>query len=225
MRGTETAVRNSRAAAAMAALALVVSLCGVTPADAVRAVKRALNANAVDGLSASKSPQPGKLLALDGRARFPSSVLTAAPRGPRGAQGPAGATGPAGPTGPSGAAEAYIDRNNGSNDLITGSATPITELRLPAGAYALDFSAHTYLSGGPSTFADCQMTANGLQIVKTAASVGTEETIEGMLTMNEAATFTETTVVRVLCSERAVSDGKLTDARLRAVRVTSVIGQ
>ena len=56
-----------------------------------------VNADAVDGLSASKKPRAGKLLALDRSARFPSSVLPSVARGPRGLQGPAGAPGPTGP--------------------------------------------------------------------------------------------------------------------------------
>ena len=46
-----------------------------------------------------------------------------------------------------------------------------------------------------------------------------------MLALNEALNLTETTVIRVLCSERTDTDGRLTDARLRAVRVTNVVEQ
>jgi hypothetical protein len=226
MRRRQTALRNSRVAAAMAALALGVSLCGVTPADAVRAVKRALNADAVDGLSAAKTPQPGKLLALDGKGQFPAAVLSGATRGPRGPQGPAGGVGTTGPDGPSGAAEVYIDRNNLGNDVPTGGITTIVELRVPAGSYALDFSAHTY-TFAPSTFVDCQITTNGQQVVKTAAMIGSsaQATVEAVLAMNEAVSLSESTVIRVLCSERSDTDAKITDARLRAARVTSVIEQ
>lgn len=235
MRNARTALSTSRAAAAIAAAALVVSVCGVSPADAVRAVKRALNADAVDGLSASRAPRPGQLLALDGNARFPPSALPGNVRGPRGPEGPTGATGPGGvvgaagprgPVGPTGSAEAYIDRNNLSNDLPTAATTIIAEVRVPAGAYALDFSAHTYTSA-PSTFVDCQLTTNGQQVVKTAALVGAaaEATVEAVLAMTEAVTLPETTVVRALCSERGSTDVQLTDARLRATRLTSVIEQ
>lgn len=222
------AVRNTaRAAAGMAALALVISVTGVSPAEAVRAVKRALNADAVDGLSASRTPKPGHLLALDKAAKFPSSALPATGRGPRGPQGPAGARGDPGPAGPAGAAEVYVTRNNAGNDLPTTGTATIGELRVPAGSYSLDFSAHAYLTDTASTFVDCQMTTNGQQIVKTAALVGNapEATIEANLVLTEAMTLTESTVIRVLCSQRSNTNVKLTDARLRAARATTVIVQ
>jgi hypothetical protein len=80
----------------LSTLALVVALTGVGAADAVRAVRRALfaqNAGSVDGISASRTPHPGRLLALGRDGRFPSGVVPAGPRGPRGAQGPPGPVG------------------------------------------------------------------------------------------------------------------------------------
>ena len=209
----------ARVALATAVLALAVAVAGVGPADAVKAVKRALNADAVDGLSASKTPQHGKLLALGRNGRFPPAALPNSVRGPRG---------PVGPTGPSGAAEAYIDRNDAINQLPTAAATTaIAELRLPAGAYTLDFAAHTYLSDGNSTFVDCQLTANGQRVVKSAVHVGgaAAATIEAQISMIEAVNLPDATVVRALCSERSDTNVRLTDARLRASRVTSVVGQ
>lgn len=85
----------------LSALALTVALAGVTPADAVSTVKRALfakNAGAVDGISASRTPSAGKLVPLDATAKLPSAVLpTGGSRGLRGPQGPEGQTGPPGP--------------------------------------------------------------------------------------------------------------------------------
>ncbi|MBJ7469871.1 MAG: hypothetical protein JHD16_01150 [Solirubrobacteraceae bacterium] len=80
----------------MAALALLIALTGITPADAANAVKRALNADKVNGISASRKPAPGKLLPLDGDGKLPASVLPGGLRGPRGAEGPAGPAGAAG---------------------------------------------------------------------------------------------------------------------------------
>lgn len=87
--------------------ALVVALLGVTGLGeaALRAVpvaKFALNSGSVNGIKASKSPQPGKLLALNDSSKFPKSVLQLT-RGPRGATGARGATGPRGATGAPGA--------------------------------------------------------------------------------------------------------------------------
>ncbi len=77
----------------VASLALLIAVSGITPADAAKAVKRALNADTVDGVSASRTPKAGQLLPLGSNGKFPSSVLpagTPGPRGPRGAEGPAG---------------------------------------------------------------------------------------------------------------------------------------
>lgn len=193
---------------------------GVTPGEAARAVKRALNADRVDGLSASRKPTPGKLLALDKDGRFPDSVVPRA-RGPRGTEGPAGAPGERGPS------EAYVTRNNKGSEIPFGAPATINELRLPPGAYVLDFAAHAYLVVAVGTFVDCQLTANGQQLVKTAIRIGNvaDATLESTLVMNEAATFTETTVVSASCSERVDTAAQLTDARLRAIRVGSVTVQ
>ena len=59
--------------------------------------KRSGDADRVDGLSASRTPRAGQLLALNASKRFPASVV------PAGAAGAAGATGPAGPAGANGA--------------------------------------------------------------------------------------------------------------------------
>ncbi len=79
----------------MAALALVIAATGVTPAEAARAIKKAVNADKVNGIAASKVPAPGKLLPLGADGKFPKSVLplVAGPRGPRGPEGPAGPAG------------------------------------------------------------------------------------------------------------------------------------
>jgi hypothetical protein len=89
----------------ISSLALIVALSGVGPADAARAVKRALfanNAGKVNGIGAARKPRPNKLVPLGGNAKFPKSVipssLTRGPRGPQGPPGPAAASG--GPVNP-----------------------------------------------------------------------------------------------------------------------------
>jgi hypothetical protein len=90
----------ARLALILASLALAVSLSGITPADAARAVKRALqadNADKVGGIRASKKPTAGRLFPLGTNARFPASVLPqVGARGPRGPEGPPGPLGNAG---------------------------------------------------------------------------------------------------------------------------------
>ncbi len=96
---------SNRVATTLAALALAVSILGVTPFGnaALRALplaKRALNADKVNGIDASKTPKKNRLLALDARGGLPAGVLVG-PKGPTGAQGDGGPKGDAG-TGPKG---------------------------------------------------------------------------------------------------------------------------
>jgi hypothetical protein len=105
---------SHRVATTLSALALAVSILGVTPFGnaafrALPVAKRALNAGAVNGIRASKTPKPNQLLALDAHAALPAGVLVG-PKGPPGAQGDrgpkgdagAGPKGDAGDTGPAG---------------------------------------------------------------------------------------------------------------------------
>jgi hypothetical protein len=96
---------------ALAVAGLAVAVLGSTPlgeAAAKRVVQVALyarNADRVDGIDASRTPKPRRLLALDATGRFPASVVppgAAGSAGPVGPAGPAGAAGPAGPQGPKG---------------------------------------------------------------------------------------------------------------------------
>ena len=106
----------NRISTMLAAAALIVALLGITPlghaaVDAVRVALFAQNAGKVGNIKASRTPVPGRLLALDAKGRFPASVLpksaAGAPGlrgepGERGPQGAQGATGPAGTQGPQG---------------------------------------------------------------------------------------------------------------------------
>ncbi len=98
----------------LSATALVIALVGSTPlGQAVTSVvpvarhaftaDTAKNSAAVDGLSASKQPRAGRLLALGANGKFPASVGLAGPAGPQGPKGEAGAPGPKGDTGATGA--------------------------------------------------------------------------------------------------------------------------
>jgi len=61
--------------------ALVIAVAGITPLgeaarDATQVVRFARNADKVDGIHASKSPKPGRLLALNSARKFPASVMS-----------------------------------------------------------------------------------------------------------------------------------------------------
>ena len=60
--------------------ALVIAVAGITPIgqadrDAADVVRFARNSDKVDGLHASRTPKPGRLLALNSSRKFPTSVL------------------------------------------------------------------------------------------------------------------------------------------------------
>jgi hypothetical protein len=80
VRSRSDAIR-SRAPLAVAVLALVVAVSGVSVVSAAtHAVRLALfasNAGAVNGIKASKTPRPGRLVPLNATGRFPRSVIPA----------------------------------------------------------------------------------------------------------------------------------------------------
>lgn len=63
-------------------------------AKRAKKARKAKKAGKVDGLSASTTPQAGKLLALDASTKFPASVFPGGLEGPKGDKGATGATGP-----------------------------------------------------------------------------------------------------------------------------------
>jgi hypothetical protein len=77
---TREAIR-SRAPLAIAVLALLVAASGVSAVSAathaVRLALFATNAGAVNGVKASKTPRPGRLVPLNSAGRFPRSVIPA----------------------------------------------------------------------------------------------------------------------------------------------------
>jgi hypothetical protein len=102
-------VRTARIIAALGVTALLLVLLAASPAGG--AARRSIaafarNAGAVNGIKASRTPKPGRLVPLGKNAKLPSSVVPTAQgaRGLPGPQGPAGPQGPRGPQGPQGAA-------------------------------------------------------------------------------------------------------------------------
>jgi hypothetical protein len=101
-------VRTARIFAALAGAALALAVIAATPAGgaARRSITAfAANAGAVNGIKASRTPKPGRLVPLGRNAKLPASVVptTRGARGPAGPHGPAGLQGPTGPQGPAGA--------------------------------------------------------------------------------------------------------------------------
>lgn len=102
---------------ALALAALVVAVLGFASMGAagtalkgaapVKSAVYAKNAGAVNGISASKTPKPGKLFPLKKDGKLPESVIPIGltiegPQGPAGPQGEKGAKGDTGPPGPQG---------------------------------------------------------------------------------------------------------------------------
>ena len=96
-------VRTARIIVCGAALMLVLLAASPAGGAARRSIAAfAHNAGAVNGIKASRTPKPGRLVPLGKNAKLPSSVVPTA-RGARGLPGPQGPVGPAGPQGPQGA--------------------------------------------------------------------------------------------------------------------------
>jgi hypothetical protein len=90
----------------LAGAALLLAVLAASPAGG--AARRSIaafaqNAGAVNGIKASRTPKPGRLVPLGKNAKLPRAVVPTI-RGARGLQGPAGPPGPVGPQGPQGAA-------------------------------------------------------------------------------------------------------------------------
>jgi hypothetical protein len=96
-------VRTARIIVSGTALLLVLLAASPAGGAARRSIAAfAHNAGAVNGIKASRTPKPGRLVPLGKNAKLPSSVVPTV-RGARGLPGPQGQVGPAGPHGPQGA--------------------------------------------------------------------------------------------------------------------------
>jgi len=112
-------VRTARIIAALAGAALALTAIAASPAGgaARRTITAfAANAGAVNGIKASRTPKPGRLVPLGKNAKLPTSVVPTA-RGARGATGPQGPVGPQGPSGPPGPAGAVGPAGPGAAKL------------------------------------------------------------------------------------------------------------
>jgi hypothetical protein len=159
----------------MSALALVVSMSGITPAEAVRTVKHALNADAVNGIKASRKPKANHLVPLGANAKLPSSVLPGG--GPRGQRGPMGPQGSAGAPGTPGASGVTMVRLvNGAPlrlPLTAGTEAEVARLdNLPAGNWLLMWTA-TADNGGASVGTWCKLRIGTTDFAAADAQLGT----------------------------------------------------
>jgi hypothetical protein len=85
---------------------VVLALAALAASPAGGAARRSIvafasNAGAVNGIKASRTPKPGRLVPLGRNAKLPARVVPTI-RGPRGTNGAPGAPGPQGPAGPQG---------------------------------------------------------------------------------------------------------------------------
>jgi hypothetical protein len=101
-------VRKARTFVVLAGVVLALAALAASPAGG--AARRSIaafasNAGAVNGIKASRTPKPRRLVPLGRNAKLPPSVVPTVrgPRGATGAPGPPGPQGPAGPQGPQGA--------------------------------------------------------------------------------------------------------------------------
>lgn len=162
---------TDRLALPVALVALLIAATGVTPADAVRAVKRAAfatNAGAVNGIKASRTPRAGQLLPLGADGRFGADVLPPAV----GARGPRGVEGPVGPRGPSG-----VRTRLGPHALLgylAGVRSTVATLSdVEPGSYIVLFSGDASARvANVRGYLTCELRVNGAVVTSTAGIVG-----------------------------------------------------
>jgi hypothetical protein len=130
-------VRKARTFVVLAGVVLPLAALAASPAGGAARrsiVAFASNAGAVNGIKASRTPKPGRLVPLGRNAKLPRSVVPTirgprgasgapGPAGPQGAAGPQGPQGPQGPTGPAGPGAAKLSYDVPAN---TPAATILT---------------------------------------------------------------------------------------------------
>jgi hypothetical protein len=209
----------------LSAVAIALWATGLQPADAVTVVKRALsarNADAVDHLSASRKPKPGRLLALGANGKFPASAIPTTARGPRGAQGPIG------PVGPS---DGYVDDGATTTTALSTQAnvpTAVAKLSLPAGSYMLSSDAQVSDFVNPALVVYCAIRVNGASVADTGVVLGTSTGSVRMAVASTSAGVTRPNPFDVTLECRPdVATGpppEVRNQRLTATRVGSLNG-
>jgi hypothetical protein len=111
------------------ALVLAAAPAGIAANSWVKRALYARNAGSVDGVSASRTLEKGKLIALPKSGKLPASILPASIGGPRGPAGPAGADGDGGASVVAASAPAAVAVGTAQTNVVT--------LSLKAGSYAI----------------------------------------------------------------------------------------
>jgi len=217
------------AAITVALIAVFVALGG--PSYAGTVVRRAITADKVDGIHASKTPKAGRLLPLDRKAKLPASVLpralTGAPGAPgetgeqgeqgepgqpgekgdtgaRGLSGPAGQQGPTGDTGPS---NSYVGAKNSHSVSTTNSTVgeAVITLNLPAGDYLVTATG-TMVDLGATSFLGTAwiQTPAGSRYVYNGLDTGLHR--YGAFSITMSAALTTAGSVRLITYKPSVSD-------------------
>jgi len=207
----------------LATAALAVALLGWTPIGeaaqqaAVQWVKKALyakNAGKVNGIKASTTPQPNKLLALDAAGMFPASVLPAVVIPP----------GPIDPGTPA-LGDAYSTYLNGPVDVSNFGDT-IATLAIPeAGGYVILAKAWFANESTATTNAiRCSLTAQNDRDVSEAVlePYGGANANEGALAFNVVHTFTAAGSAVFHCEDFAAGNIKANQIKITAIEVGSL---
>ncbi|HET6171122.1 MAG TPA: hypothetical protein VFD90_00870 [Gaiellales bacterium] len=195
---------------ATAALALAVVPVGQAAGGWVKRALYARNAGSVDGLSASRVPRKGNLIALPKTGKLPASILPASIGGPRG---------PAGPAGTSGDGGSAIVASGGAAVTLAAAQTALVTLNLKPGSYAIVGKASLHATLDTSTpGVTCQLRAgaDGDQVDADLSSSSDDPV--ALITTH---TFAAAGVATLTC---AADDGGViaSDARIVALRVAAL---
>lgn len=147
--------------------------------------------------------------------------------GPKGADGAGGVAGPQGIAGPRGPSAVFADREFGPF-ILGGTEVKqrIVEVRVPAGSYQLQFSAHVYL-GSSVVIVDCDLEVNGTPINRTTVVLGSQAgaVIEAPLAMTDVALGAAPMTIGVRCKQRSPMGAQVIEPRLVAISVESITEQ
>jgi hypothetical protein len=208
-------MRRPAPATIIATIALVFAVAPVGEA-ATGWVKRALyarNAGSVDGISASRVPHKGNLIALPANGKLPASILPASIGGPRGPAGPAGTAGSDGSGGSALVATAGAAVN------IAAAQTPVVTLSLKAGQYAIVAKASLHATLDTSTPGVTCLLRAGTDGDQADADLSSSS--DDPVALIATHTFATAGVATLTCA--ADDDGIVaSDARIIALRVTAL---
>jgi hypothetical protein len=162
----------------LALAALAVAVLGLTPAgqaasSLIAQVSVAQDTSAVNGIRASRTPRPNRLLPLGADARFPEAVV---PRlsGARGPQGGAGEAGPAGAAGHDGGKAVIVQRDDPLELPHDGAGATVLRIDdVDAGAFVLTADVELSSVQSHSSPVRCALVRDGAELGHGVASVGT----------------------------------------------------